>query len=981
MWVNSKQAAEILGVNNKSVEKAAFRATKSCKKFCTIKCHLCHFTYTDGIGRGGKILQIWIDDDLINSKNSEISPAGAFALTDSKNVKAAASGITESARRSNFTQGEDDGRGLCHRANHRGDQAQGGKLDGLRQGVCDAFGGREKEQKANANMRTNNRLVARDRKDNKGVIDANNAMDAGGSIDTCGRDARVFGLSLASSGARRDQEQTQIKQNERINDGYEHRDIGADVYDTCAGSETNRSPLPLWQINEQGEASAYIKAHAGDGLHQCEGNPVYQLRFQARSQECPGYDCGAVKGVGDEDNHSSEKRQSQDEAQNERGRAPMRERIYADKRLCASDGGSLVHGPETHYQHNTPLPQIYETRGESETQKAGDRGSYAELNLSGAGETNLPAIATCSDKKRKAAFEKYDVIKAWEDAKGKISEAAFLEYINARKICCVKVTANKLYDWQRKYKRGGLDALVDERDNNKTLKLEELGLAQLCIELILACKGMGKVDITNIYRSLNYHAVKNSLINFEDFQGKKDEVVSYEIVNRFVNNYLNKNKLVKNIILYGEDGAVGRGLPALGISNYAVSTINEVVEIDGSPLDLICNASELCDLIGWQNVSAIFKDKDEFESYVKEWQKRYTIIALIDTYSGVATFHISETENSLAIARAVAKYIVRYGRPKVIKGDNGKAFKSEYMREVLGALEIEYKAVRAYSGWLKPYVERNFRALQHSFSANLAGFIGHNISQRQAIEFFRSKKERRLKRGYKTNLTMLKNLNEVQELMDMYAEKFLNTRYLERLGTTCAAAYSAKVGDAMYMDAISISARLSKRELKHVHKKGVSIDNVWYYNLAMFAHERVFVNQNVNNINECFVWSENNEFIGVASTLDLELGVSAEEARTTQKLFNKRLKETKKQMDEALTAHQVSFEQTVRLAEAKPAALPKPQAVNNEAAIIDAALKEAKNLNSNAPLEGEILSAAGSDVSPKRAKKIKGWMEIGCARA
>lgn len=165
MWVNSKQAAEILGVNNKSVEKAAFRATKSCKKFCTIKCHLCHFTYTDGIGRGGKILQIWIDDDLINSKNSEISPAGAFALTDSKNVKAAASGITESARRSNFTQGEDDGRGLCHRANHRGDQAQGGKLDGLRQGVCDAFGGREKEQKANANMRTNNRLVARDRKD------------------------------------------------------------------------------------------------------------------------------------------------------------------------------------------------------------------------------------------------------------------------------------------------------------------------------------------------------------------------------------------------------------------------------------------------------------------------------------------------------------------------------------------------------------------------------------------------------------------------------------------------------------------------------------------------------------------------------------------------------------------------------------------------------------------------------------------------
>jgi hypothetical protein cfetvA_16586 len=837
MWLDSKKAAEILGIKYDALQKATNRATKKGKKFCRIRFNIINFNYIDGNigGASGKTLQIWIDDDLINNKNSEISRAD----------KASAENLVNTAfvRPLNFTQGESNG-----------------------------------------------------------YIYADTKLDAGDSVDIRGGNGGAFGLSLASSGARRDQEQTQINQNERVNDA--NRGNGRN-------QRSGASDSSYEQGDERGETKAYSDAYARDGVYECAHNEQRGLRLQSGSEEQRGANGIAVK----------------DEAVE-----------------C----------------------EIIEQGG---------------LNLGGAGGINLPAIATCSDKKRKAAFEKYDVIKAWEDAKGKIGEAAFLEYINARKICCVKVTANKLYDWQRKYKRGGLDALVDERDNNKTLKLEELGLAQLCVELILACKGMGKVDITNIYKSLNYHAIKNSLINFEDFQGKRDEVVSYEVVNRFVNNYLNKNKLVKNIILYGEDGAVGRGLPALGISNYAVSTVNQVVEIDGSPLDLICNASELCDLIGWQNVSAIFKDKNEFESYVKEWQKRYTIIALIDTYSGVATFHISETENSLAIARAVAKYIVRYGKPKVIKGDNGKAFKSEYMREVLGALEIEYKAVRAYSGWLKPYVERNFRALQHSFSANLAGFIGHNISQRQAIEFFRSKKERRLKRGYKTNLTMLKNLNEVQELMDMYAEKFLNTRYLERLGTTCAAAYSQKVDDAVYMNALSISARLSKRELKHVHKKGVSIDNVWYYNLAMFAHERVFVNQNVNNINECFVWSENNEFIGVASTLDLELGVSAEEARTTQKLFNKRLKEAKKQMDEASIAHQAGFEQTVRLVEAKPAALPKPQPANNEAAIIDAALKEAKNLNSNAPLEGEILSAAGSDVSPKRAKKIKGWMEIGCARA
>jgi len=585
MWVNSKQAAEILGVNNKSVEKAAFRSKNAGKKFCTIKSHICYFEYIDGNrgGAAGKTLQIWIED-----KNSEISRADKASAVNLVN--------TASVRPLNFTNGESDG-----------------------------------------------------------YIYADTKLDARDSVDIRGANGGVFGAGFAHTSGGRDQEQTQINSNQRTNDGHEHKTAG---YGTDGGEyngidtrgnggrasdgrnqRSDASDSSYEQDDERGEAKAYSDAYAGDGVYECQDNKQRGLRLQAGSESQRGANGIAVK----------------DEA--------------IECEVVDEQGG---------------------------------------LNLSGAGEANLPAIATCSDKKRKSAFEKYDVIKAWEDAKGKIGEAAFLEYINARKICCVKVTANKLYDWQRKYKRGGLDALVDERDNNKTLKLDALGLAPLCVELILACGGMGKVDITNIYKSLNYHAIKNSLINFEDFQGKKDEVVSYEVVNRFVNNYLNKNKLVKNIILYGEDGAVGRGLPALGISNYAVSTINEVVEIDGSPLDLICNASDLCDLIGWQNVSAIFKDKNEFESYVKEWQKRYTIIALIDTYSGVATFHISETENSLAIARAVAKYIVRYGKPKVIKGDNGKAFKSEYMREVLGALEIEYKAVKAYSGWPKPYVEGNF---------------------------------------------------------------------------------------------------------------------------------------------------------------------------------------------------------------------------------------------------------------------------------
>ncbi|MGP1580691.1 MAG: hypothetical protein ACTTH5_06710, partial [Wolinella sp.] len=203
----------------------------------------------------------------------------------------------------------------------------------------------------------------------------------------------------------------------------------------------------------------------------------------------------------------------------------------------------------------------------------------------------------------------------------------FIEHINAKKVSSIKLTSNKLYEWQRRYKRVGLDALVDERKSHKRLNLEKLGLKEHAIELIHAQKG--SIDITNIYRLLNYEAIKRGVFTLLDFQGKKDEIISYEVVNRFVRGYLKENRLLKEIILYGEDGAISRNLPALGRSNWAVSSINQIVEIDASPLDLICNASDICEEIGFPAVSDVFKDKEEFLSYVKELQRRYTIIALI----------------------------------------------------------------------------------------------------------------------------------------------------------------------------------------------------------------------------------------------------------------------------------------------------------------------------------------------------------------
>ena len=813
MWVNSRVAAEILAIKYDALVKAVKRAEKSGKKFCSIKPNILGFMYIDGIGRGGRTLQIWIDERIYPEIVERISKTREGESYDVPYN--AASGAKSGKRAGAYDEGADE-LGGRDGANAKGDRraSNGAKEAG------------ESED-------------ARDK-----------SKESAGRI--CDEDARD-GLCDKSNKTRNIWIQEEVKRDERC------------------GNDSN------------------------DGLlvEPC-GNGVLEK--------------------------------------------------IDDGNGCAAT--STMHGSSTN-------------------------------NNSGNSLANLPLIATCSEEKRADALCKRAIVLEWDKAKGKIDESSFIEYLNTSNKYPIKVSSNKLYDWQRKFKRGGLDALVDSRSNNKSLKLEELGLSKKCEELIKSCVGKGSINITNIHKLLNYYYITSQIgeLSFDEFLAKKDECVSYEVVNRYVNNYLKKNKLLKNLILYGEDGVIGRQMPALGVSNWAVRTINEVVEIDASPLDMICNASDICERIGYEAVNNIFSSKEEFESYVRQWQKRYTIIALIDTYSRVASFHISDSENSLAIARAVAKYIIRYGKPKTIKGDNGKAFKSEYISSVLGSLEIRYEAVRAYSGWLKPYVERNFRALQHSFSENLAGYIGHNITERQAIEFFRSKKERRLKKGVKTNIAKLKELSEVQELMDLYAENFLNARYLERLNKSCNEAYNEKINDAVAMDAISLSARLSKKELKHVSKKGVSVGGVNFYNVQMFNYERVIIRENIDNINECFVWDEDDKkFIGVANVLDMDEGVSVEEAKAARKLFSKRLRDIKADASEARDKSQEEFKQMVMGLEAKRALKPELKSANNESKEIEAAQKSSRSLTKNRALDDDLLAVAGSDV--KKEKKIKSWQEI-----
>lgn len=108
----------------------------------------------------------------------------------------------------------------------------------------------------------------------------------------------------------------------------------------------------------------------------------------------------------------------------------------------------------------------------------------------------------------------------------------------------------------------------------------------------------GRVNVSSIHRLLHAHLASLDRCDMKEFLAKESEVVSYGVLDRYVRSYLRKNPLQKLIIQRGEDGAVSAFLPALGVSNHRVNSINQIVEIDATSLDAIIDTSILARELG-----------------------------------------------------------------------------------------------------------------------------------------------------------------------------------------------------------------------------------------------------------------------------------------------------------------------------------------------------------------------------------------------
>ncbi|WKW23604.1 hypothetical protein [Campylobacter fetus] len=513
-----------------------------------------------------------------------------------------------------------------------------------------------------------------------------------------------------------------------------------------------------------------------------------------------------------------------------------------------------------------------------------------------------------NDDKKADAFLKAKVVKLWLKARDrKVKIDAFLSYININKMYDKRVSKGQIYDWARRYANGGIKGLVDERGGNRPLLVELLGHKEKVDELILSSQG--KINSYNVYNRLHHHFVSLGLLSHDEFIGKQKEIVAYDSINRYVNRWKKENPTTVLYIEKGYDAAVNSKLAGVGKADWKADFANEYVEIDATTLDLFAKKINL-DLASaiWKINKEAFRDFDECCERVKENQKRYTVVGLIDVRSGVCSYVIGKSENIYTVKRCLAKF----GKPLRVVGDNGKAFKSNEMAGTFESLDIEYLAVRAYSGWLKPYIERSWRSFQDNFSQNTAAFIGHSVEQRQAIEFGFSKMERRLKKGEQTNLKRMLLINDLEKLIDDYIDEFINRRWLDRLGSSPLETYMSDEDKVQRLSSTLVCARLGNMLTKKVYKKGIMHDNAYYICAKSFEYDEVKIVPNINNVDEIYIWSATGEFIGVGTRLNNGEGVSAEIAKEARAYTKKKIDKVRKAANAAAAINQDSFIEHVK---------------------------------------------------------------------
>lgn len=418
-----------------------------------------------------------------------------------------------------------------------------------------------------------------------------------------------------------------------------------------------------------------------------------------------------------------------------------------------------------------------------------------------------------------------------------IARALKIERINRR-----------LFERMRKaYKENGILGLVDTRGLHRKDKTKLSAWMQEYALREYRTFASGGFNFTELWWQIHKEAAQKESYDFIGFDlGKVKPLFSVKTLQNFIKNYYKDKPLEHCIITQGLDKAKSKFLPAQGNQRELYDMKNMCWQIDSSPADIIV------------------RDDETLEPF------RPHILSVVDVFSGMGVATLVSKSNSLSLTRLLWKAIDKFGKPDMIKGDNGKDYLSKDFQSLLDGLNITYDAAIAYAGEQKALVERRFGTLQHAGISKMHGHIGSNLAKREMIEQKTPKKERKAKDEYgftkKTNQKLLLTFSEACEFLEAEVIKWNMSKVRRKKGVkTPLELWNSCDRAIVKISYEEFLFNAGNKEIRVVNKKGILFQDRVYKSANLpSVGTKVKCIQNIDNVKELFIYDLSGNFLCLA---------------------------------------------------------------------------------------------------------------------
>lgn len=405
------------------------------------------------------------------------------------------------------------------------------------------------------------------------------------------------------------------------------------------------------------------------------------------------------------------------------------------------------------------------------------------------------------------------------------------------------------------------------------------------------------------------------------------------------------------------DGYKNTSQIALGSQSMRATGLNDVWEIDASPVDALCIDG------------------------------RYTLYAIIDVWSRRSLFMVTKTPRTEASLQMIRRAILAWGIPNTIKTDNGSDFTSKRFQTALVSLGIDQDVCPPYTPEGKPHVERVIKTIQHQLMPLLPGYVGHDVEERSQIE---SRKTFAQKLGVDDAKAFMVSLNhtELYEKVSRWAEDKYNMAPHTSLGDMSPFAKAAswageirRVNNERALDLL-LAPIAGTDGYRKITKKGITINKAHYYGAGaeLHMHERVFVRHDPEDDSKVYVFSEADQFLFEAVNYEHmsadDRSSLAAQAKASQKAhIAKSVKELRRAAREYDLSSENLSETILNLAKEDRANLvemPRPSVVHETEALIGAAnaMTSFSSPKSPAPVRQEVKKLSDEDIWWERRRSI-----------